>query len=136
MKKPLRMIYRRALLRPILHMAFTRMVLGLAAALLWNEFVNVDAMLSMRATAFLFLGVFLLAMGWMAYLRLDGVRVPALDKRLFEWKRRPKRIRGDLIDFVDEEAVSYDDLEREERDFCRMAADVLCAVLFLILSGL
>lgn len=136
MLKRLKNKYRKEFFRPIAHMVFTRAILGLAAALLWNEFVNIESALSMRTFAFLFLGVFLLVMAWMAYLRLDGVKAPVLDKHLFEWKKKPKRIRGDLIDFVDEDVVSFDDLERDEKDFCRLVANILCGAAFLILSSL
>ena len=72
----------------------------------------------------------------MAYLRLDGVRLPAPDRRLFEWRKRPVRAYGDMSDHTDEDVFSYDDLEDGERDFCRMAADVVCGVVFASLSFL
>lgn len=134
MKKKLRQLWNRQLIRPIIHMTFTRIVLSLTAALLWNEFVNINAGLPMRTFAFLFLGIFLLVMGWMAYLRLDGIKMPTFDKRLFEWKRKPKRSYGDMIDHVDEYVISFDDLEDEGKDFCRLTADVLSGVIFLLLS--
>lgn len=134
MKKPLRKIFKKYLIRPILHMLFVRTVLGLTAALLWNEFVNIKAALPMRAFAFLFLGVFLLVMAWMAYLRLDGIKMPAFDKSLFEWKRKPRRTYGDMIDYVGEEVVSFDELEEDEKNLCRLAADLLCGIVFLMLS--
>jgi hypothetical protein len=122
------------MIRPVVYMTFIRAILGITAALLWNEFVNIKSALSMRAFAFLFLGVFLLGMGWMAYLRLDGVKMPVLDKRLFEWKRKPKRTYGDMIDYVNEATVSFDELEEAEKDFCRLAADMMCGIVFLVLS--
>ena len=134
MKRSRKKLYHKYMIRPIIHMAFTRVILGVTAALLWNAFVDIDSSLPMRTLAFLFLGVFLLAMGWMAYLRLDGVKMPVLDRRLFEWKKSPKRIRGDMIDFVDEDVVSFDELEDKEKDLCRLAANLLCGVLFLLLS--
>ncbi len=134
MKKPLRKFCRKHMIRPIFHMAFVRAVLGLTAALLWNQFVNIKSALPMRTFAFLFLGVFFLVMVWMAYLRLDGIKMPTIDRRLFEWKRKPKRTYGDMIDYVDEAAVSFDEMEEDERDFCRLAADLVCGVVFLVLS--
>ncbi len=134
MKKKLKRLWQKHMIRPTVYMAFVRGILGLTAALLWNEFVGVRSALPMRAFAFLFLGVFLLVMGWMAYLRLDGLKMPVLDRRLFEWTRKPKRTYGDMIDHVQEDVVSFDDLEDEEKDFCRLAANVACGVLFLVLS--
>ena len=134
MKKSLRKRYQRHMLRPIIYMTFTRAILGLTAALLWNEFVNIESVLPMRTFAFLFLGVFLLVMGWLSYLRLDGIKVPAFDKQLFEWKRKPKRTYGDMSDYVSENVVSFEELEEDEKNACRLAADLLCGVVFLLLS--
>lgn len=136
MRKKLRRLWQKHMLRPIAHMAFVRGVLGLTAALLWNEFTAPRSELPMRTFAFLFLGVFLLVMGWMAYLRLDGIKMPVFDRRLFEWNRKPKRTYGDMIDYVHENVVSFDDLEEDEKDFCRLAANVLCGILFILLSSL
>lgn len=136
MRKPRGKIFRKYMIRPILHMIFTRAILALTAALLWHEYAKIDAALPMRTYAFLFLGAFFLVMGWMAYLRLDGIKMPVLDKRLFEWKRKPKRIKGDLIDFVDEDVVSFDELENNEKDFCRLIANLACGAVFLILGYL
>lgn len=134
MKKKFKRLWQRHMIRPTIYMAFIRGVLCLTAALLWNEFAGSSSMLPMRTFAFLFLGVFLLVMGWMAYLRLDGIKIPVFDRRLFEWKRKPKRTYGDMSDYVQEEVVSFDDLEDDEKDLCRLIADVVCGVLFLVLS--
>lgn len=136
MKKARKKLYRKYMIRPMIHMAFIRSVLGLTAALLWNEFVNIESMLPMRTFAFLFLGAFFLLTGWMAYLRLDGMKAPAFDKRLFEWKRKPKHIFGDMIDYVGEDVISFDELDEDEKNFCRLTVDLLCGVVFLTLSCL
>ena len=136
MRKPRGKRFQKYMIRPILHMLFTRAILALTAALLWNEYVKLDAARPMRSYAFLFFGAFFLVMGWMAYLRLDGVKAPVFDKRLFEWKRKPKRIKGDLIDFVDEDVVSFDELEADEKDLCRLIANLACGAVFLILGYL
>lgn len=134
MKKPRKKRFQKHMIRPLIYMTFTRMILGLTAALLWNEFVNLGSALPMRTFAFLFLGVFFLVMGWMAYLRLDGIKIPTIDRHFFEWKRKPKRTYGDMSDYVDEAAVSFDEMEDDEKDFCRLAADLLCGAVFLVLS--
>jgi hypothetical protein len=136
MKKTLKKLFKRHMIRPIIYMVFTRAVLGLTTALLWNEFVNIRSVLPMRTFAFLFLGIFFLVMGWMAYLRLDGIRMPTFDKGLFEWKHKPKRTYGDMIDYVGENVVSFDDLEDDEKDACRLAADLICGAVFLLLTWL
>ncbi len=134
MRKRLKDRFHRNMLRPIAHMVFIRVILGVTAALLWNEFAGRNSAIPMRSFAFVFLGSLLLVMGWMAFLRFDGVHLPTFDKRLFEWKKHPKRIRGDMIDFVDEDVISFDDLEADEKDLCRLIADVVCGGVFLLLS--
>ena len=123
-------IDRRGLLRPVIHLSFVRAVLGLTAGLLWKEFGPAGS----GGACFAVIGIFFLLLGWMAYLRLDGFRLPVIDRRLFEWKRRPGRGFGDMIDFVDEEPRSYEELGDAERDFCRLAANLFCGILFIMLS--
>ena len=68
------------------------------------------------------------------FLRLDGIKAPQFDKTLFDWKRKPMRSYGDMIDYVDEEPVQYDNLEDDEQHLCLFLADLICAVVFLALS--
>lgn len=134
MKKPLRKIWSRDMVRPLIYKTFTRVVLALAASLLWNEFVNKGGLMSMRAYAFLFFGVLFAVAAWMSYLRLDGMHAPQFDKRLFDWKRPPKRSGGDMIDYVDEKIVSFDELDEDEQSWCLLLANGICCVIFLIAS--
>ena len=39
--------------------------------------------------------------------------------------------RGDIVDFVDEHVVSFDELEPEEQTACVLAANLLSGLLFL-----
>lgn len=133
MLKKFRKIWNRELWQPLVNKAFTRLVLALAASLLWNEFVN-GGLLSMRAYAFLFFGVLFAVAAWMSYLRLDGIRAPQFDKLLFDWKRKPKRTYGDMIDYVDEKPVDFEELEEDEKCLCLLLADAVCSVIFLVLS--
>ena len=134
MLKRMRKLWQRYMLRPMLYKAFTRFIIGLCACLLWHEFVNVSKNPVMRSTAFLFMAALLAGAAWMSYLRLDGIRAWQFDKTLFDWKRPPVRSYGDMIDFVDEQPVQYDDLEDDEQCLCLFLADVICAVIFLIIS--
>ena len=134
MKTWFRRHFRRDMLRPTLYRGFSRLMLALLAALLWNEFVNRSGLLSLQGHAFLFLGIFFIAMAWMSYLRLDGLRVPQIDRRLFDWKRKPMRSYGDIADHVDEDVVQYEDLEEDEQTMCRLLANLACFLIFLALS--
>ena len=134
MLKRMRKIWQRYLLRPMLYRAFTRFIIGLCACLLCEEFINTGHNPVMRASTFLFMAALLGAAAWMSYLRLDGVRAPQFDRKLFDWKRPPMRSYGDMIDHVDEEPVQFDDLEDDEQHLCLFIADLLCAVIFFVIS--
>lgn len=134
MKNFFKKIYKPYMLRPMIYKIFTRFILGLTAALLWNEFVNISSVLNMRMFAFLYLGVFFFICGWVVYLRLDGVRIPKKLRLTLPRRKKPARFYGDMIDHVDEEVVSFDELEEDEKDICCLAADIFCAAVFLILS--
>ena len=133
MKKWFHRHFRRYMLRPLFYRAFTRVILALTVALLWNEFANRSGLLSL-GHAYAFMSIFFAVMAWMSYLRLDGLRVPQIDRRLFDWKRQPTRSYGDMIDHVDEDIVQYEDLEEDEQTVCRLLANIACCALFLALS--
>lgn len=135
MKKWFQRHFHRALVRPTVYRAFTRFMLALLAALLWNEFANRSGLLSLNRHAFLLLSIFFAFLAWMNYLRLDGLRVPQIDRRLFDWKRRsPMRFYGDISDHVDEQITPFEELEEDEQTLCRLLANLACCVIFLALS--
>jgi len=135
MLKKMKKIWNRELLWPMITRTFTRFILGLTAALVWNEFVNKNAFRTMNAYAFLFLAVLFAVAGWMSYLRLDGFHAPQFDRKLFDWKKKPPmRSYGDMIDHVDEEPIDFDDLEDDEQHLCLLLANLLCCVIFAVLS--
>ena len=130
-KKTLRSIFQRYMIRPTVYKAFSRFILALTASLLWDHFVN-TGMLNMRAWAFTFFGVFFLVAAWLAYLRLDGVKMPKIN--VPKLNKKPMRTYGDMIDHTDEELISFEDLEPDERDLCVLIADAVLGVVFLALS--
>ena len=130
-KKSLKSIFQRYMIRPTVYKVFSRFILSLTASLLWDRFLNPTGR-SLYAWAFVFFGVFFLAAGWLAYLRLDGVRMPHIT--LPKLNKKPMRTYGDMIDHTDEAIISFDDLEPEERDLCVLIADVILGAVFLLLS--
>ena len=130
-------IWNRQLVRPLVNRAFTRFILGLAAALVWNEFVNSNALRSMKEYAFLFLCVLFAIAAWMSYLRLDGFHAPQFDRKLFDWKKKkPIRTYGDISDHMDDEPMDIDDLEDDEQHLVLLIANGINCVIFLVLSFL
>ena len=68
---------------------------------------------------------------WVSYLRLDGVRVPFLDKKKGLGEARGQRKRHathSMADFADEKIVSFDELSSEEKAMCSMLASLIVGV--------
>ena len=135
--KKIRSVWQRYMLRPFLYTAFSRLVLGLFAALLGDHLFSGAAGHPLRGTLFLLASALFALLALIAWLRLDGVSLPKpLNLRLGPKKRRD-RIPGDMIDFVEEEpSVPFDGLEDEEKDCCLLCADLVCAAVFLPASFL
>lgn len=132
MKKWLQKHWQGYMLRPLIYKAFTRFVLALTAALLWNHFVAPVFLLTPLAYAFVFVGVFFAVCAWLNHLRMDGLKLPRL--KLPTLKKKPARSYGDIMDYTDEEVISFDELEDDEKDVCSMFANLICCLIFLLLS--
>lgn len=124
------------MVRPVIYMAFTRFLVVLTAVLLWDRFSNTSSLLDGKMFGFVFAGVLFALLAWIAYLRMDGLHMPKLLMKRVNIQKRPARTYGDMIDYVDEEPVSFDDLEDDEKDFCILTADLICCVAFIALSFL
>lgn len=134
MKKILKK-YTRVLIRPVLYRSITWGAAALAASLIWERFVNVYNLLSVRRDAFFVIGVFFWGLAWFSYLRVDGIRSPKLKEEAK--KQKPKwHSCGDIADFADEHIVTFDELSDEEQDLCKLAANVLLGGLFVLLSSI
>ena len=129
----LRSLFRRYMIRPVVYQGFTRSVFALALILLAREFsAPEDGRPVLPWGCAAAAGVYLL-LAWVAWLRLDGARLPALDHRLFRRKRRKDPFPGgDMADYIDEEPVSFEELESDERDACLLVSNLIAAALFII----
>lgn len=116
--------------RPLLYQVFTRIVMALFLVMLWKHFVAGMPASWGFSVAAAFYGV----MAWMAYLRLDGLKAPKFDRKLFRRKKRPNITYGDMSDYTDEDPITFDDLQDDEKDLCLLIADLICLAVFLILS--
>lgn len=117
-------------------MTVTRFLFGLVFVLLFERFLGGKTVVNMRMYGFTFVGVFFALLAWIAYLRFDGLRMPKLFMKRLHYKKKPERSFGDMIDYVEEEPVSFDELLDEEKDICCFIADMICCVLFVVLSFL
>lgn len=127
----------RPLRRHCIYQAATRFGAGLLISFLWYRFANPSGY-DINTYAFFFMTVFFIILAWMTYLRLDGMRMPCL-KMDFLKKIKKKVVRSsyaDMSDYTDEEIIPFDELEEDEKARVLLQANLLCAVLFLILSFL
>lgn len=120
------------MVRPTVYKTFTHFIYALVLSLLWNEFIN-KGMLS-RAYAFIFFAVFFAGAAWVNYLKLDGMKMPKMPDWVGSITRRTQRAQGDIADYVDEPIVSFDELEEDEKSICCLIADVVCFILFILIS--
>ena len=86
MIEKIRAIYNRALLRPMIYMATNRFLIALILLLLANLLLS-GAHIKMYAA--LLLGVCFVLLAWIAWLRLDGVRLPKLMMKRVNIRKSP-----------------------------------------------
>ena len=118
-------------IRPIIYKTSSRFMAALAIALIWDRFFNRSG-LGLSA-AFTLLAFAFAAAAWLAHLRSNGLRLPRLPSYKPR-KKDPAIFYGDMADHIDDEPVSFDELEKDEQDACLIVCDILCAVIFLIAS--
>ncbi len=132
MRKWLNQNVKRYMIRPIIYKSSSRFAYLLTLALLWDRFISQGTTVGLSA-AFGLIGIGFLLATWLAWLRIDGVRIPRLPART----RKPPKIDslyGDMIDHVDEPITDYADLDANEQNVCLMLSDAICAVLFGVIS--
>lgn len=125
--KKLSSIYKKDMFRAILYKVVRRGVTAACLCLLWQRFLS-DGYVTVWEGPCLALGAVFLAWAWVSYLRLDGVRIPFLDKDKTLSDQRGGRKRHathSMADFADEKLVSFDELSDEERAFGSMAASLI-----------
>ena len=125
-------VYKPYMLRPIIYQAVTRFSVGLAAALLLDRFVNVNqSQYSAAEFSFLAVGIILLAAAWFNYLKLDGLESPFVDFK-FRKKKKKKHFKQDIVDFVDEKIISFDELQEDEQTVCKIGSSLLAGACLII----
>lgn len=115
----------------MVYMTFFRMMLAGIFLLIIRRFSK-NPLAPSFACAFL---AVLFALGaFLVYLRCDGMRIPRMKFIRPKKKKEPMRSYGDIEDHIDEEVVSFDELEDDEKDFVSLIAALINAFVFLILS--
>lgn len=123
----------RDMIRPLIYKIFTRGILALFAAELFHFFApSAWPVARFSSLAFILTLLFLLG-AVVAWLRLDGMKIPQF--RLPRFKRTdPSFLKGDIADHIDDDIVRFDDLDKEEQDVCVLLADLVLAVICLLLA--
>ncbi len=133
--KKLREIYEPYMLRPVIYMTFTRFILSLLIILLADFFLAPKADRSLKSTAFMLGAFFYAVLAVIAWLRIDGLKLPKLMMMRINPAKKPSRMYGDMIDYIDEgPEIGFNDLDDNEKDLCILAADLFCCIIFLIIS--
>jgi len=127
--------FHREMLRPLIYKVFTRGVLALFAARLVHFFAPSSWPLASFRNLALMLGLLFSLFTVLAWLRMDGLRVPQLKLPRLR-RKEPPFLTGDMADHLDEEIVQFDDLEEEDQNACVFLADLILSAGCLLLAAL
>ena len=133
MIKKIRSIFRAYMIRPLIYKIVTKSAIVLVLCLLWNRLVNVTSMMSLRKDAFFIVGLIWVLFSWFQYLKLDGYTLQYVFKDK-QKKKEKKHVQKQMADFVDEEVVSFDELEDEEKVVVNLLSNLATGLIFVIIS--
>ena len=127
-------IYKPDMFRAILYKTVKRASIALCVCLLWQRFLS-DGTFTIWEVPCLAVGAVFLGWAWTSYLRLDGIRIPFLDRGRLSTERGQRR-RGThtMADFADEKIVSFDELSPEEKSFCSMLSSLILGVPMVLIG--
>lgn len=133
--KKIKGIYEPYMLRPMIYMTFTRFILALFMVLLADFFISQNVGHSVKKDGFFLCALVFALLAVIAWLRLDGVKLPKLMMMRVNPSKKPSRMYGDMIDYIEERpGISFDELDEQEKDLCILAADVFCFLIFLMIG--
>ena len=126
--------FHREMIRPLIYKIFTRGILALFVAQMIHFFAPAGSGLASFSNLSLGLGFFFLLCSFLAWLRLDGLKIPQM--KLPRFKRKdPPFLAGSMADHIDDDIVSFDDLEPEEQHLCVLLADLVLTVVCFLLAA-
>ena len=133
--KKIKEIYEPYMLRPMIYMTFTRFILALFVSLLIDFFITKSSGVSVKSTAFALCAALFAVSAILAWLRLDGLKLPKIMMMRINPSKKPSRMYGDMIDYIEERpGIDFDEVDDDEKDLCILVADFFCCLVFLILS--
>ncbi len=125
--------YKKYMLRPIIYMTATRLMLALIFLLGLSRLVSRGPAPAMIAA---FLAMLFALFAFLVYLRMDGLKIPRVKYIRPKKKKDPMRHAFSMSDYTDEEPVSFEELDPEEKNFCSLVCNVVNLLVFLVLSFL
>lgn len=129
-KKPRRRLDK-YMIQPLIIRTFTRFVIAITLCLLWKRLV---ASVQPLSAAYLLSAAVFFILAWLAYLRADGMKLPKLDRKLFDRERKPVIRYGDMIDYIDEMPHPDENLDDEEIEFITFISNIITGAIFLVIS--
>ena len=134
MFRRIRKCWSRDLIRPLIYKVFTRGILALFIAQLVHFFAPAASGFSSFSNLSLGLALLFVLFTVLAWLRADGLKIPQLKLPRVK-KKDPPFLAGNMADHIDDEIVSFDDLDTEEQNICVLLADAFLAVVCLVLAA-
>lgn len=134
MIRRIRKLLSRELVRPLVYKVFTRGILALFAAQLAHFFAPAGSGFSSFSNLSLGLGLLFALFAFLAWLRLDGLKIPLLKLPRMK-KKDPPFLAGSMADHIDDEIVSFEDLDPDEQNVCVLLADIALAAGCLLLAA-
>ena len=128
----LKSIFKAYMIRPLIYKVVTKSSIILVICLLWNKFVNTSNVRSLTKDAFFVIGLIWVLFAWFQYLKLDGYTFQYVFRG--KQKEKKKHIQKDMVDFVDEEIVSFDELEDEEKVVVNMFSNLITGMIYVLIS--
>lgn len=128
----LKNIFKAYMIRPLIYKVLTKSSIILVICLLWNKFVNTSNVRSLTEDAFFVIGLIWVLFAWFQYLKLDGYTFQYVFRG--KQKEKKKHMQKDMVDFVDEEIVSFDELEDEEKVVVNMFSNLITGMIYVLIS--
>ena len=122
------------MLRPWIYKVFTRGILALFAAQLAHHFLPESWPLKRFSSLSLALGLLFALAAFLAWLRMDGLKIPQMKLPRMK-KKDPPFLQGSMADHIDDEITTFDDLDEDEQNLCVFLADLPLCVVCLILAA-
>ena len=128
----LKNIFKAYMIRPLIYKVLTKSSIILVICLLWNKFVNTSNVRSLTEDAFFVIGLIWVLFAWFQYLKLDGYTFQYVFRG--KQKEKKKHMQKDMVDFVDEEIVSFDELEDEQKVVVNMFSNLITGMIYVLIS--